>query len=189
MSTVCLFMKFARGYGLWFAAFVLMVTSSSGAENPTTAIKVDQVGYPIDGPKIALVSAPAESFSLKRTSDHTVVFQRKLGPGANDADSGDRIQSADFSAVHETGRYYLDIPGVGRSWNFSIGPDVYSRAYYLALRAFCGQRCGTAVDLGPEFPGYTHPACHLNGEFHPSSGRQGPRDNLGGWHDAGDYGR
>ncbi len=57
------------------------------------------------------------------------------------------------------------------------------------MRAFYGQRCGTAVDMGPEFPGYSHPACHLHGEFHPSSGAKGPRDNIGGWHDAGDYGR
>ena len=182
-------MKFLSAHFLLLASFLLMGTSWCGAENPTTAIKVDQVGYPADGPKVALVSAPAESFSLKRTSDNTVVFQGKLGPGANDRDSGDRIQAADFSAVQESGRYYLDVPGVGRSWNFSIGPDVYSRTYYLAMRAFYGQRCGTAVDLGPEFPGYAHPACHLKGEFHPSSGQQGPRDNIGGWHDAGDYGR
>jgi endoglucanase len=43
--------------------------------------------------------------------------------------------------------------------------------------------------LGSEFPGYVHPACHLKGEFHASSGKQGERDNVGGWHDAGDYGR
>jgi endoglucanase len=57
------------------------------------------------------------------------------------------------------------------------------------MRAFYGQRCGTAVNLGPEFPGYSHPACHTQGEFHPSSGMKGSRANLGGWHDAGDYGR
>jgi len=166
-----------------------MAASWCGAENPTTAIKVDQVGYPPDGPKIALVSAPAERFSVKRTSDDKVVLESKLAPGASDPDSGDRIQAADFSAVHESGRYYIDVPGVGRSWNFSIAPNVYSRTYYLAMRAFYGQRCGTAVDLGPEFPGYAHPACHPKGEFHPTSGKQGPRDNIGGWHDAGDYGR
>jgi endoglucanase len=165
------------------------MTTSLYAENPTTAIKVDQVGYPMNGLKVALVSARGETFSLKRTSDNTVVFRNKLGPGTHDADSGDMIQSADFSSVQEAGSYYLDVPGVGRSWNFLIGPNLYSRTYYLAMRAFYGQRCGTAVDLGAEFPGYTHPACHLKGEFHPSSGRQGPRDNLGGWHDAGDYGR
>jgi endoglucanase len=57
------------------------------------------------------------------------------------------------------------------------------------MRAFYGQRCGTAVDLGKEFPGYSHAICHQHGEFHRSSGAIGPRDNVGGWHDAGDYGR
>jgi endoglucanase len=78
---------------------------------------------------------------------------------------------------------------VGRSWDFTVGQNVFAHTYYLAMRGFYGQRCGTAVDLGPEFPGYSHAICHQHGEFHPSSGASGPRDNIGGWHDAGDYGR
>ena len=57
------------------------------------------------------------------------------------------------------------------------------------LHAYYGQRCGTAVDLGPEFAGYKHDACHLTGAYHPSSGKSGPHPSAGGWHDAGDYGR
>ena len=106
MSRFCGLMKFSSAHFLWLAPF-LMVTNWCGAENPTTAIKVDQVGYLTDGPKVALVSAPAESFSLKRTSDNSVVFQSKLEPGANDLDSGDRIRAADFSAVHAPGRSYI----------------------------------------------------------------------------------
>jgi endoglucanase len=166
---------------LLIAVIVLATTTPSSAENPTIAIKVDQVGYPIDASKIALVSAPARTFTVKRASDNSVALQGKLGSPARDADTGDTVQAAEFSSVRQPGKYYIDVPGVGRSWNFSIAPDVYSRAYYLALRAFYGQRC--------EFPGYTHPACHLKGEFHASSGQSGPRDNIGGWHDAGDYGR
>jgi endoglucanase len=70
-----------------------------------------------------------------------------------DADTGDSVQIADFTKLHEAGTYYLDVPGVGRSWTFSIRRDVFLHTYYLAMRAFYGQRCGTAVDLGPEFPG------------------------------------
>ena len=57
------------------------------------------------------------------------------------------------------------------------------------MRSYYGQRCGTAVDLGPAFPGYRHAACHLTGAFHASSGRAGPHASSRGWHDAGDYGR
>jgi endoglucanase len=159
------------------------------APTPTTAIKVDQVGYPVDGPKVALVSAPATTFQVKRISDGIVVFHGNLALPQADADTGDQVQAADFSSLHAAGTYFLDIPGVGRSWNFTLANNPYEHTYYMAMRAFYGQRCGAAVDLGPEFPGYSHPACHLHGEFHASSGTKGPRDNIGGWHDAGDYGR
>jgi len=159
------------------------------AESASLAIKVDQAGYPLDGPKVALVSAPAETFAVRRSSDNAVVLHGKLTPSQSDANTGDQVQAADFSKLRQSGTYYLDIPGVGRSWNFVVDRNIFARAYYLAMRAFYGQRCGTAVDLGPEFPGYSHPICHQHGEFHPSSGATGTRDNIGGWHDAGDYGR
>jgi endoglucanase len=57
------------------------------------------------------------------------------------------------------------------------------------MRSFSGQRCGTAVDLSPDFSKYKHAACHLAGEYHKSSGRAGPHSSSRGWHDAGDYGR
>jgi endoglucanase len=158
---------------------------------PTIAIKVDQVGYGAGEPKVAfvVVDPPAFRFTLRRTPSGAVVFEGELPPPAMDADSGDRAQTADFSKVRETGDFYLEVPGVGRSWDFAIGPRPYGRALYLAMRSFYGQRCGTAVDLGPEFPGYSHAPCHLVGGFHPSSGKTGPRPSVKGWHDAGDYGR
>jgi endoglucanase len=171
--------------GLLFSSAAI----AQGAETAQPAIKVDQVGYPLDGPKVALVSAPAATFEVRRLSDNVAVFKGKLTAAKYDPDTGDKVQAADFSALKQAGRYYLEIPGVGRSWNFAVGPDVFEHTYYMAMRAFYGQRCGTAVDMGPEFPGYSHPACHLHGEFSPTSGAIGPRDNIGGWHDAGDYGR
>jgi endoglucanase len=160
-----------------------------GAEQGSLQIKVDQVGYLPAGPKVAMVTAAAKSFAVKRASDNKTVFKGELGAPMPDPDTGDSVRLADFSKLRQPGTYYLEVPGVGRSWTFAIGRDAFSRTYYLAMRAFYGQRCGTAVDLGPEFPGYQHAACHLKGEFHASSGKQGARDNVGGWHDAGDYGR
>ncbi|HEY1802859.1 MAG TPA: glycoside hydrolase family 9 protein [Terracidiphilus sp.] len=171
--------------GLAFCPGILLF----GAENPSLAIKVNQVGYLPGGPKIALVSSPAEKFEVRRASNGTVVFHGVLGPTATDPLSGDTVQEADFSRLRRAGSYYIQVPGVGKSWTFSIDRNVFGRTWYLAMRGFYGQRCGTAVDLGPEFPGYSHPACHFRGEFHPSSGKSGERDNIGGWHDAGDYGR
>jgi len=179
-----------RPFCLIIALLVLCgATALFAAENPTTAIKVDQVGYLSAGPKIAIVSSAAKTFEVRRSSDGAVVLHGVLGPPATDPLSGDTVQQADFSRLRQAGTYYIQVPGVGVSWTFSIGHNVFERTWYLAMRGFYGQRCGTAVDLGPEFPGYSHAACHLRGEFHPSSGKSGPADNIGGWHDAGDYGR
>ncbi len=168
-----------------------MLSICASASGPTTDIKVDQVGYLPAAPKIAFVAArtPAKDFTVHRADDGKVVFKGDLAEPVFDADSGDRVQAADFTKLGERGKYYIEVPGIGRSWDFAVAPDVYARTYYLAMRSFYGQRCGIAVDLGPEFPGYTHDICHLEGAFHPSSGKTGSKEPAGGWHDAGDYGR
>ncbi|MBV9405166.1 MAG: glycoside hydrolase family 9 protein [Acidobacteriaceae bacterium] len=175
--------------GLVFFAAFLGVFSAAAA--PTTAIKVDQVGYLPSAKKIAMVVAGTnpESFTIRRAGDNSVAFQGKLHSPVFDPDSGDRVQAADFTGLSETGKFYVDVPAIGRSWSFAIAPDVFSRVYYLAMRSYYGQRCGTAVDLGPEFPGYKHAACHLEGGYDPSSGKTGSHVSKYGWHDAGDYGR
>jgi len=177
--------------GLLALAMALAGPGQHRAAPPTTAIKLDQAGYLPTAPKIALVVSPepASAFFVRRAADDSIAYRGKLATPVADPDTGDRVQAAEFTPLQATGVYYLDVPGTGRSWRFSIAPDVYARAYYLSARAFYGQRCGTAVDLGPEFPGYRHPACHLEGGYHPSSGKTGPIHNPGGWHDAGDYGR
>jgi endoglucanase len=170
---------------------LLLASWAVFAAEPTLEIKLDQAGYLPAAPKMAVVAVdkPASIFFVRRSIGNADVFHGKLAPARQDADSGDAVQLADFSALKEPGDYYLDVPGVGRSWKFSIGENVYRRAYYLAMRSYYGQRCGTAVDLGPEFPGFRHDACHLDGAWHASSGKTGRRVSQGGWHDAGDYGR
>lgn len=162
------------------------------AEPPTPAIRLDQVGYLPGPPKIALLAdagGEPREFTVHDASTNRAVFRGKLSPPAADADSGDTLRAADFSRLRSAGRFYIDVPGAGRSWEFEISPRVYHRAYYLAIRSYYGQRCGTDVDLGPEFPGYRYQACHREGAWHPSSGKEGKAPSVKGWHDAGDYGR
>jgi len=173
------------------ALALLVLSLPAMAANPTLEIKVDQAGYLLRGPKVAMVVSAkiGTGFTVCRTTDGSVVFSGQLSPGARDADSGDVVQQADFSKLAEKGRFYIDVPGIGRSWNFNVGADAFTRAYYLAMRSFYGQRCGTVVDLGPEFSVFKHAACHTRAEYHASSGKTGPANITGGWHDAGDYGR
>jgi endoglucanase len=158
---------------------------------PTPEIKVDQVGYLNTATKIVLVSSKtlATEFTVKNSKDDRVAAHGTLPAPVEDYDSGDRLQAGDFSKLIKSGTYYIDVPGVGRSWDFDIAPDVYDKTWRLAMRSYYGQRCGIAVDLGPEFPGYKHDACHLEAAYHATSGKSGPATAKGGWHDAGDYGR
>lgn len=170
---------------------LLFCASFAAAAPPVTEIKVDQAGYLPNASKFAVVAntKAATAFTIRRTKDASIALRGQLTAPSEDHDTGDSVQLADFTALKDPGSYYLDVPGVGRSWNFAVAADVYERTFYLATRAFYGQRCGTAVDLGPEFPGYKHDACHLVGAYHASSGKTGPAPSEGGWHDAGDYGR
>jgi len=159
---------------------------------PTADIKVDQVGYLPTSPKVAMVAAGTATgaFVVRRVSEGRIVFRGNLSAPAADPSSGDTVQTADFSALKTDGRFCLEVAGVGVSWPFAIAPDAYARAFYLAVRSFYGQRCGTAVDLGPEFRGYTHDACHKENAYHATSGKTGGKAaGNKGWHDAGDYGR
>lgn len=170
---------------------MILLTAAAAAQAPTAAIRLNQAGYLPGEPKAAIVAAagPARGFSVRRAADSRAVFQGTLSEPVEDADSGERVQLADFTALRQPGRYFLEVHGTGRSWEFEIGPRVYDRVLYLAMRSYYGQRCGTAVDLGPQFPGYRYGACHREGAWHESSGKSGPAPSAKGWHDAGDYGR
>ena len=157
----------------------------------STDVKADQIGYRTYETKLAmLTSMGAGPVIVRRASDGVAVFQVSAGPAAADAASGDSVRVVDFSGVTATGTYRLDVPGVGQSYPFRISPDVYSAAWRAVMRGFYGQRCGIAVDLAPDYPAYHHGACHLDDAvFDSSSGKAGKKASVGGWHDAGDYGK
>ena len=144
------------------------------------SIRVDQAGYPSHAPKIGVVVAepPASSFSIGS-------IRGALSEPVLDPDSGDFVQWADFSRLSTPGTYELRIDDAAGT-PVVISADPYGPVLQSATRAFYGQRCGMAVDLGG---GYTHGLCHREGAFHPSSGRSGTATSTAGWHDAGDYGR
>ena len=149
---------------------------------------VNQLGYLPESSKIASIQlGEGDDRSFQIVSEHRgkAAFQGTLSTAKLDDASGDRVALADFSGLTQPGVYRIAV-GTQRSEPFAIDRHVYGEALRLTMRGFYGQRCGCAVDLGG---GYRHPACHLAGAYHSSSGRQGTLANSGGWHDAGDYGR
>jgi endoglucanase len=154
------------------------------------AVALNQVGFLPGRVKraavvLSAVDAGPVAFRVVEAASGAVVFDGKVSAARMDAASGDAVAWADFSELKEPGRYRVEACGV-KSDAFAVGDDVYRHALWLTTRAYYGQRCGCAVDLGG---GYKHAACHAKGAYHATSGRSGPVRNAGGWHDAGDYGR
>lgn len=165
----------------------------------TDEIKVDQVGYLPSHKKLAFVTGstvkPGAKFYVKEANTGTTVYTGMLSTQSFECtDSGDTIYSADFSDLAAPGSYYLEVEGVGRSFNFDIQDNIYNELFYHAMRFFYYQRCG--MDLEAPYAGkWTHKACHLNDAVIHSSAvsEKRPEGTLvsspGGWHDAGDYGK
>jgi endoglucanase len=161
-------------------------TGSPASSDGDSKICLNQLGFLPDGPKIATLSGRANSFVVRSVKDPSVALRSKLSRPRLDNASGDTVQLADFSALRVRGEYRIELDSGVSSDLFPIRQDAYDHALLLAMRSFYGQRCGYDVNLGG---GYAHPKCHLEAAFHPSSGKTGPCNISGGWHDAGDYGR
>jgi len=154
-------------------------------------VRVNSVGYlPARAKGVSVLGGAATTFTVRRSADGTSAFEGTLPAPAADPGSNDMVAPGDFSALTEAGRFYVDVPGVGRSVDFAIGDDVYRRPFVAAMLGFYGWRCGTAVSFAFSGDAFAHAACHLGDGYLDYLGQTGAmRDGRGGWHDAGDFGK
>jgi endoglucanase len=172
-------------------------------------IRLNSLGYLPAANKQVTIISECSDFVVKSAVDDNAVYSNKVSGPFHQEDVNQAVWIADFSKVNKPGKYYLDVSGVGRSYDFEIGDKVYNFALYSSMRAFYLWRCGTAVE--GEFNGnrFAHAACHTDDAWQdyigePNSTRLGEgdtgakegiktpsrsrrRDGTGGWHDAGDY--
>jgi endoglucanase len=170
------------------AAFVLAAAPRPDARAAEgAAVRLNTVGYLPQHEKRATLPAPCGEFRVVRVSDGAVVLRGRSAGPSREADTGEDLCVADFSALRGSGLYRLEA-GAARSSTFRVGRDVYVEAYKAAVRAMHLWRCGAAVRLEHDGVTYAHAACHLEDarlDFVGSPGAR--RDAAGGWHDAGDY--
>ncbi|NQZ58087.1 MAG: glycoside hydrolase family 9 protein, partial [Lentisphaeraceae bacterium] len=170
-------------------------------------------------------SPDMESYSVRDATSHKIVFQGKptlrrkatytlvngrlspdpqqtKGPETiykNDL-SYESVYQLDLSEFKESGQYYINIPGMGRSFTFEIGNSVYSEAFKIVMNGIYHQRCG--IELKAPYSQVYRPACHRNSTIHTriDSKKRPPHkewhkyaidnkkhDLYGGHHDAGDW--
>ena len=184
------------------------------------SIKANQAGYLPDAikfarlgrwlgtmPKGALDFPAPPKFEVRDAATHAVAFSGTARPthrrGEKDARpgdlSGENVWEMDFTELRKPGRYYVAVPGVGRSFDFKVAANAYAEAFSVAATGLVAQRCGIELKE-PWFP-WNRIACHAKGIVpttapHGTSLRDLPRfaepgaDPLpakGGHHDAGDY--
>ena len=94
-------------------------------------ILVDQVGYPTNGVKTAIFSGNElpEEFEVINVETGEVVFEGPVKEKEREGAAEEFIGYGDFSEVTEDGTYYLQSSVFGRSYEFTIGSDVYDSVY------------------------------------------------------------
>lgn len=144
---------------------------------------VNQIGYEIEGKKFAYSKDCAgENFFVKDLKTEKIVFSGVFSDSVNDNVARKNVCSADFSELKISGNFVI-VSGEKTSYPFKIGKKIYDELYHSILRYFYLSRCGQKItdeDFG-------HEACHNKDAL--IFGTNEYKKVLGGWHDAGDYGR
>jgi len=157
------------------------------------SIRVNQLGYYPNGNKFFMVpDAASDSFYVRDVATGTAAFAGKLSASVAWANSGEKVQTGDFSSLKTEGFYYVDVKNVGRSESFRIRKDVYSKAYFDAQRAFYYWRASDSISTangGIFARPFGHPDTGLS--YYPALGKPATatRNVAKGWYDAGDYGK
>jgi endoglucanase len=181
-----------KGYGLLLLLGVLSMRAQ--AQEWTDRIKLNQVGFYLAGPKLAVVeNATPGAFHVRTVDDKQTVFKGNLGAPRKSEFSDKQLCVADFSGLKQEGSYELVVDGVGVSYAFDVQADVHRDVLRDATRGFYYQRA--SASLPEKYAGAWHrPAGHPDDHVlvHPSAA--GSTRAVGavissrrGWYDAGDY--
>ena len=175
-------------------ALLALLLLATTAHAQSDAVRLNQVGFYPDGPKVAVVtSAEATGPFTVVDAGGAAVLSGTLGPAGTWGASGETVRQADFSALTAPGEYTLRVEGVGESHPFRVGGAVLAGVARAALKGYYFQRASTALDAehaGPWARASGHPDTVV--VVHPSAASPDrPAGTVisapGGWYDAGDY--
>ncbi|SKB48828.1 glycoside hydrolase family 9 protein [Dyadobacter psychrophilus] len=176
--------------GSLFVGFSHLISAQNAAE----PIRVNQVGFYPNGQKIAIVLGEKQTaFELKDASSGKTVLKGKLSEPRINQHSGKTSRIADFSSVRKAGKYFVEVPALGKSAAFEIKEKVFKDVAAASLKGFYYQR--VSIDLPEKFAGkWARPAGHPDDKvlIHASAASESRPENSvisspRGWYDAGDY--
>jgi len=163
------------------------------SEKAASFIRVNQVGFYPDAPKIAIILTGTDSVFYLQTPAKKTVFTSVLKKSVKPGFAGDKTKIADFSPYRKPGKYLLFVPGIGYSYPFEIKKSVLKGVADASIKAYYFMRA--SISLNQKYAGKWsraegHPDTSII--IHPSAASDkrpagtvisSPR----GWYDAGDY--
>jgi len=164
------------------------------AQSATDAIRLNQIGFYPQAPKVAVVPGEASgSFTVTTPDGKQTLFTGQLSEVRTNDLSSKQTRLADFSAFTRPGNFVLNVPGLGVSYPFVIAPNVHQKVAIGSIKGFYFQRVSTA--LPAKYAGaWARPAGHPDTEVLVHSSAASPQRPAGtvissprGWYDAGDY--
>jgi endoglucanase len=190
--------------GVTLATVVPAITPASAAVPASAQVRVNQVGYPTNAPKVAYAMLPAKVASVRFEviTPYGVAYR---GTSADDVGSWNSAYRAvyrlSFSGVNTPGRYQVKVlsPGVAVSPMFIIGDgtQLYRQLVDNAVQYFTSERDGPDVDsavLDRQPANLTDENAYVYADPKYDSNDNllgtfkkigGPVDVSGGWFDAG----
>jgi endoglucanase len=176
----------------------------SAPSTPGPQVRVNQVGYPAAGPKVAYVmlARPVSSVSFEVTTPYGVAYQGTSSDDVGSWNSAYRaVYQLSFSAVQAPGVYRVRVtsPAAAVSPSFVIGsgPQLYRQLVDNAVQYFTSERDGpdtqgSVLDRRPanltdeQAYVYADPKYDSNDNLLGTFTKiAGPVDVSGGWFDAG----
>jgi endoglucanase len=176
--------------------------SATTSEPLASRVRVDQIGYEVAGPKVAVVAVDRSAALAWRLVDAAgaIVAQGMTIPFGAEPASGETVQRIDFSRWRTIGAGYRLVVDGAVSQPFAIAPRPFRQLATDALGFFYQQR--SAVPILARYtqrPDLARAAGHPRERLTCFAGtdQRGVRwpgcgyrlDVTGGWYDAGDHGK
>ena len=192
-------MKSIKPFGNLFLVMLVLLVACSRNNNQYSGVASDdilinQIGYPVDGAKKALIRINADEFKLQNLKGDEV-FAGNTGEWKYWELSGDSVRVVDFSDFSIPGEYVLCVNDTSFSYPFKIGSRLYHDLSNAVLKSYYFARCGVDIDSihgGAWHRKAGHPDTSVVVHISAADGYR-PKGTVisspGGWYDAGDYGK
>jgi endoglucanase len=177
----------------WYFVVIFFLSRLGVFAQGEDNFRLNQIGFYSEGPKTAIVITNSKSSFSVQSIKGKMVFKGQLQATASPSLSGKQTLYADFTSLKKSGRYVIQVDGIGQSYPFVIEKKPFRDVGKAAMKSYYFQRA--SVSLPEKHAGKWHRAAGHPDTLvlvHPSAASASrpagytiasPR----GWYDAGDY--